>query len=137
MKKLLISTICAIFISLFIIQSVYAASVYDLRIQKAFCNLQGYNYTNPENRWSTNDYCNLPNNVTCSWTDFRSGACGQQYRKAIPCAKEGEIVYTGFQKCCNGLDVQDEMEVQVDAYPKCIIHQNFLVKIWEFIIALF
>lgn len=61
------------------------------------------NYYIVTGKLSSYIYCTFPGGYKCSWINFQDEKCGLQYRKEIPCVKEGESIRTSFQQCCKGI----------------------------------
>jgi len=60
----------------------------------AYCVEQGYTLEN--------GLCIFPDGNSCGQWDFYQDECGEEYKKEIPCKKEGEELTPGSQ-CCEGL----------------------------------
>jgi thioredoxin-related protein len=64
-------------------------------------------------------YCNFPNGNSCSWEDFKNEKCGVQYRKEIPCVKEGDSIRISYQECCDDLSVYNPRPSCEGCLPVC------------------
>jgi len=54
------------------------------------------------NRSDAKAFCVLNSQITCDSYAFFRGECGQEFRKPLPCVKEGETVFKQFEDCCEG-----------------------------------
>lgn len=67
-----------------------------------------------------------------SWAFFR-GECGSEYKKKIPCKREGEKVIAGIGKCCFGLQLEFQdaqntaMGRVIGSSPSCEKPDNYLI----------
>ncbi len=96
MKKLLVVLV----VLLFLLSLLTYSSGAFLGADKVFCERQGYKLGFDDN---LNEVCIFDDGKSCLTYEFRSGKCGSEYRKELPCVKEGEMVFN-FDKCCKGLE---------------------------------
>ena len=74
-----------------------------------------------------NGVCVLKDGSKCNSWEFYKGECGQEYRKEIPCKKEGEKVIAGIGECCFGLESKIEHTIVMGASPSCQKPDNYFV----------
>ena len=87
-------------LGLLVVPTVFAA----LNPVLGFCEHQGYevDFGSYENG-SAYSLCVFDEENKCDMDEFYRGTCGQEFKKEFPCRKEGEIVFSQFEECCEGL----------------------------------
>jgi hypothetical protein len=71
----------------------------------AYCEHQGYKID-----WGTylkngtgDVFCVFDDTNKCIMSDFYFGSCGSEFKKDFSCRQKDELIFSGFEKCCNGL----------------------------------
>jgi len=74
-------------------------------IAMEFCEAQGFVVEQgneiPDENYNFYDLCVFDNGNKCNTYEFQSGECGEEHKKELSCAKEGES--PRFRGCCFGL----------------------------------
>lgn len=98
----------------------------------AFCEHQGYQATLQDtgNIFEIDGICQFPDNSTCKLSEFYQKTCGELYLTEPPCRNVGEVVFTSFESCCEGLEVN--IPDYVLGQPSCVLVQelNSLTLPW-------
>lgn len=100
----------------------------------AYCEHQGYlfEYGQDENN-EYYSFCIFDENNKCDANEFYKGKCGLEYTKEIPCRQEGEMLFSQFEECCEGLESSSGWWNKIFGQPSCIEKLNFFQKLWRWI----
>ena len=100
----------------------------------AYCEHQGYTY---EYGQDENDeyysFCIFDENNKCGANEFFRGECGLEYKKDILCRQEGEVLFSQFEECCEGLESSNGWWDKRIGQSSCIEKLNFFQKFWRWI----
>ncbi|MBW2995248.1 hypothetical protein KY312_02760 [Candidatus Woesearchaeota archaeon] len=92
-------------ILLFVLMILLVPSVFSaMDPARGFCEHQDYVVDSGFYENGTAYYfCVFDSENRCDMNDFFRGKCGAEFRKAFRCREEGEIVFSQFEECCNGM----------------------------------
>ncbi|MFH1546720.1 MAG: DUF333 domain-containing protein [Patescibacteria group bacterium] len=127
MQKILISLVVFVFLAV----GVYAA----MNPIPAYCEHQGYifEYSQDENNVYYS-FCIFNENNKCDAREFYEGKCGAKHRGEFVCRKEGEIFFSQFEECCEGLESsQSNWWIKTIGQSSCIKKLNFFQRLWGWI----
>jgi len=126
MKKIIIPLMMFVFLAV----SVSAA----MDPVPAYCEHQDYTFESGQDK---NDgyysFCIFDENNKCDAREFYEGKCGLEYKKDISCRKEGEVLFSQFEECCEGLESSFGWWHKAFGQPSCIKKLNFFQKLWRWI----
>lgn len=113
-----------------LVTNVFAA----MEPSRPFCEHQGYTFEKLGEGTELKDfYCVFDDENKCVAWDFYEGKCGVEYKKEIPCRKEGELLFSQFEECCEGLESSYGWWNRVIGQPTCIKKLNFFQKLWRWL----
>ena len=100
----------------------------------AYCEHQGYTveYGQDEND-KYYSFCIFDEDNKCDAREFLRDECGLEYKKDIVCRKEGETLFSDFEKCCNGLESSNGWWDKRIGQSSCVEKLNFFQKLWRWI----
>ncbi len=122
-----------VIIFIFLVSTV-VAEISPREISKEFCEIHGHTFEygndTPNEDYTFNDYCLFDDGNKCNANEFQKGECGEEYKKELSCAKEGEN--PRFRGCCEGL-----YSPPVKGTPAACQKLNFFQKIWYWLTSIF
>ena len=101
----------------------------------AYCEHQGYTYEYGQDENEEDcSFCIFDENNKCDAIEFFRDECGLEYKKDIVCRKEGEILFSQFEKCCDGFESSSNgWWKKTIGQSSCVEKLNFFQKLWRWI----
>lgn len=119
-----------VLILLLTIFSVSATNIIVTPTIEAYCTHRGYTIKMNEDETGNvvSAFCVFNSTDECDLFEFYSNKCDLKYYIPLTCREEGDVVFTSFETCCEGLEVINENSV-IDL-PTCVSSRPDL---WEMI----
>ncbi len=104
---------------------------------EAYCVHRGYTLeiNEDENGDLINAFCIFNESEKCDIFEFYSGKCDTKYLTEVNCRTQGQVVFTSFEVCCEGLEPTNENSAI--NLPTCEPKPKLFQIIWRGFFGLF